>query len=99
MERLTNKIKRNIHTEMNLEQNLLQHFIMKLKRSSIFPVTKEEQPPDRYPQSYIEVNWAPVKMLDLKRFKEGVVWHDMHSPFEKQMLSSWTTQNRIIPQD
>lgn len=83
---------------MNLEQNLLQHCIMKLQRSLIFPVTKEEQPPDdRYPQSYVEVNWAPLEMLDLKRFKEGVVLYDMHSPFEKQMLSSWATENRIIP--
>lgn len=38
-------------------------------------------------------------MLDLKRFKEAVVWYDMNSPFVKQMLNSWATQNRFILQD
>lgn len=39
-------------------------------------------------QGYAEVNWNPVEMLDLKRFKEVVISLGMHSPFVKQMLIS-----------
>lgn len=48
---------------------------------------------------HLEVNWNPVQMLDLKRFKEAVVAYAMHSLFVSQMLNSWATPNRIIPQD
>ena len=37
-------------------------------------------------------------MLDLRRFEEAVI-HSVHSLYFKQMLNSWATQNRIIPQD
>ena len=51
-----------------------------------------------HPQGYIEVNWNPVDMLNLKRFKKAVVSHGMYSSFVRRMLNSWTTKNRIIPQ-
>ena len=40
-----------------------------------------------------------MEMLNLRRFKEVIVSYGMHSPFVKQMLNSWSTSNRIIPQD
>ncbi|XP_052568117.1 endogenous retrovirus group K member 10 Gag polyprotein-like [Peromyscus californicus insignis] len=43
--------------------------------------------------------WAPIEMLDLRRFKEAIVSYGMHSPYVKQMLNSWSAYNRIVPQD
>ena len=66
----------------------------------MYPVTVQEQlPNDRYPQSCARVKWTPVEMLDLRRFKKVVVSYSMHSPSVQQMLKSWPTCNRIIPQD
>lgn len=68
------------------------------KPTLIYPFTIQVRPPDdKYPQGYSEVNWDPIEMLDLKRFKEEIFLYGMHSPSVKQMLNSWTTQNRIIP--
>ena len=38
-------------------------------------------------------------MLDLRRLKEAIVSYGMHSSFVRQMLKSWTTKNRTVPQD
>ena len=38
-------------------------------------------------------------MLDLRKFKEAVVSCGMHSPYVKQILNSWATQNSIVPQN
>ncbi|XP_052610186.1 oxidized purine nucleoside triphosphate hydrolase isoform X1 [Peromyscus californicus insignis] len=43
--------------------------------------------------------WVPVKMLDLRRFKEAIASYGMHSPYVKQMLNTWSTCNRILPKD
>ena len=48
---------------------------------------------------YEEVKWNPVEILDLRRFKAAVTSYGINSPYVKQMLNSWATQNRIIPQD
>ena len=45
------------------------------------------------------MNWNPTEILDLKRFKEAVILHAILSPYINQMLNTWATQNRIIPQD
>ena len=66
----------------------------------IYPVTMQEWPPDdRKPQSYAEVNWIHVEMINLKRFKEAGLSYAMHSPLVKQMLNSWATRSRIISED
>ena len=36
-------------------------------------------------------------MQDLKHFKEAMVLNGWHSPFVKEMLTTWPTQNRVIP--
>ena len=40
-----------------------------------------------------------MPLLDLKRFKETIASSGMHLPFVKQMFSSWSDCNRIIPND
>ena len=35
----------------------------------------------------------------MRKFKESVTNFGMHSPFVKQILTSWAIKNRIIPQD
>lgn len=35
----------------------------------------------------------------MKRIKEVVISYNMHFPYLKQMLNSWTTENRIFLQD
>ncbi|KAL6040241.1 hypothetical protein STEG23_020317 [Scotinomys teguina] len=62
----------------------------------IFPVALQETP--NVP-GHVQNKWIPIDMLDLKRFKEAIVNYGIHSPFVKQMLNSWSTCNRIVPQD
>lgn len=38
-------------------------------------------------------------MIDLKNCKEAIVLHGSHSPFLKEMLSIWATQDIIITLD
>jgi hypothetical protein len=38
-------------------------------------------------------------MLDIKRFKEAMVTYSMQSPYVKQILNNWATQNHIILKD
>ena len=38
-------------------------------------------------------------MIDLRWFKEAMISYRTHSPYVKQILNNWATQNRIIPQD
>ena len=51
------------------------------------------------PQGCVRAGWVPVERLDLRRFKEAVVLYGIHSPFVQQMLNSWSTGNRIVPND
>ena len=46
-----------------------------------------------------KAEWTPVKMLDLRRFKEVIVSYGMYSPFAEKMLNLWSTCNRIISQN
>lgn len=36
-------------------------------------------------------------MLDSRRFKEAIVFHDIHSPYVR--VNTWFIQNKIIPKD
>jgi hypothetical protein len=40
-----------------------------------------------------------MNVLDLKKIKKNVTNFKMHSPFVKQILTSWAIKNTIIPQD
>ena len=102
------KIKKNTQTqtkEFRAESTALLHYETKEEWPTvirtptlIYPITIQEQSPDdRHPQGYAEVNWNPVETLDWKRYEAGVSY-GVHSPFVKQMLNSWATRNRIIPQ-
>lgn len=54
---------------------------------------------DRYFQGYNKIKCNPIDILDLQRFKEADLSYGIHSSYVKQILNSWTTENRIIPQD
>lgn len=78
-ERPTNGNKKNIHKqakEFRIEPTAPLHYgtneespkVIKIP-VLIYPVTMQEWPPDdRKPQSYAEVNWIHVEMINLKRF-------------------------------
>ena len=51
------------------------------------------------PKDIQKLNQDPIEMSNLKRFKEMVISYGIDSTFVKQMLNSWITWNRIIPQD
>lgn len=42
---------------------------------------------DRHSQSYAELVWNTVKVLDLKRCKETVILDGIHSPYVNQILN------------
>lgn len=50
-------------------------------------------------QDYEETGWHLIEMLDLSHYKEVGVSYGMYSPYVKQIVRNWDTQNRIIPQD
>lgn len=41
----------------------------------------------------------PIKIQDLKYFRESIITYETYSPYMKKILNSWTTQNRIIHKD
>lgn len=53
----------------------------------------------QHPQGYVQINWKPPDMPDLKRLKGAVVAYGMPSPYVRQILNLWATQNRVIPQE
>ena len=70
------------------------------KQALVYPVNVQQRPPDNdQPQGYQEFEWQLVGLLDLRTFKESVINFGMHFPFVKQILTSWTIKNRLIPQD
>lgn len=42
-----------------------------------------------------KTGWGPTEMIDLRHFKESMISYGINSPFVKQTLNSWATQNRI----
>ena len=66
---------------------------------SAFTVVIHHMPANSVEQSYDEVGSHPIKMINIRHFKEAIISYEMHSPYVKQILNNWATQNRIIPQD
>ena len=70
------------------------------KQALVYPVNVQQWPPDDdQPQGYQEFEWQPVGLLELRKSKESVTNFGMHLPTVKQILTSWTIKNRLIPQD
>ncbi|KAL6037095.1 hypothetical protein STEG23_007400 [Scotinomys teguina] len=65
-----------------------------------YPVIVHERPADdTHPEPYITHTLQPISIRDFKNMKEAIVTYGIHSTYVKQMLSSWFTSNRIIPDD
>ena len=70
------------------------------KQTLVYLVNIQQRPPDNdHPQGYQEFEWQPVGLLELRKSKESVTNFGMHLPSVKQILTSWTIKNRLIPQD
>lgn len=67
------------------------------------PVTdvdiQKRQANDRHPQGYQKVKWIHIEIVDLRRLKEAISLHGIHSPYMKKILKVRATQNKIVPQD
>lgn len=72
-----------------------------IKKSQSLPLAftvTQEQLLGNGENSQNELVWNSIKIWDLVHFKESII-HAMYSPYLRQMLNTWSTQNRIIPQD
>ncbi|KAL6091286.1 hypothetical protein STEG23_008144 [Scotinomys teguina] len=65
-----------------------------------YPVILHERPADdTHPEPYVTHTLQPISIRDFKNMKEAIVTYGIHSTYVKQMLNSWSTSNRIIPDD
>ncbi|KAL6084413.1 hypothetical protein STEG23_018453 [Scotinomys teguina] len=65
-----------------------------------YPVIVHERPTDdTHPEPYVTHTLQPISIRDFKNMKEAIVTYGIHSTYVKQMLNSWSTSNRIIPDD
>ncbi|KAL6094307.1 hypothetical protein STEG23_014256 [Scotinomys teguina] len=65
-----------------------------------YPVIIHESPADdTHPEPYVAHSLQPISIRDFKNMKEAIVTYGIHSTYVKQMLNSWSTSNRIIPDD
>ncbi|KAL6085349.1 hypothetical protein STEG23_022272 [Scotinomys teguina] len=65
-----------------------------------YPVIIHERPADDiHPEPYVTHTLQPISIRDFKNMKEAIVTYGIHSTYVKQMLNSWSTSNRIIPDD
>ncbi|KAL6042712.1 hypothetical protein STEG23_024384 [Scotinomys teguina] len=65
-----------------------------------YPVIIHERPADdTHPEPYVIHTLQPISIRDFKNMKEAIVTYGIHSTYVKQMLNSWSTSNRIIPDD
>ncbi|KAL6081333.1 hypothetical protein STEG23_037614 [Scotinomys teguina] len=65
-----------------------------------YPVIIHERPADdTHPEPYVTHTLQPISIRDFKNMKEAIVTYGIHSTYVKQMLNSWSTSNRIIPDD
>ncbi|KAL6094068.1 hypothetical protein STEG23_009602, partial [Scotinomys teguina] len=65
-----------------------------------YPVIVHERPADdTHPEPYVTHTLQPISIRDFKNMKEAIVTYGIHSTYVKQMLNSWSTSNRIIPDD
>ncbi|KAL6088155.1 hypothetical protein STEG23_004627, partial [Scotinomys teguina] len=68
--------------------------------SMAYPVIIHERPADdTHPEPYVTHTLQPISIRDFKNMKEAIVTYGIHSTYVKQMLNSWSTSNRIIPDD
>ncbi|KAL6085159.1 hypothetical protein STEG23_014876, partial [Scotinomys teguina] len=66
----------------------------------VYPVIVHERPADdTHPEPYVTHTLQPISIRDFKNMKEAIVTYGIHSTYVKQMLNSWSTSNRIIPDD
>ncbi|KAL6080886.1 hypothetical protein STEG23_003438 [Scotinomys teguina] len=66
----------------------------------VYPVIIHERPADdTHPEPYVTRTLQPISIRDFKNMKEAIVTYGIHSTYVKQMLNSWSTSNRIIPDD
>ncbi|KAL6088532.1 hypothetical protein STEG23_005682 [Scotinomys teguina] len=66
----------------------------------VYPVIIHERPADEtHPEPYVTHRLQPISIRDFKNMKEAIVTDGIHSTYVKQMLNSWSTSNRIIPDD
>lgn len=47
------------------------------------------------PQSYLELHWDPVELLDFRRFKGADILYDTYLLFVKQILNSCSLEQDI----
>ncbi|WP_139776735.1 gag protein, partial [Oceanospirillum multiglobuliferum] len=65
-----------------------------------YPVIVHEKPADdTHPEPYMTYTLQPMSIKDYKKIKEAVVTYGIQSTYVKQMLNSWSTSHRIIPDD
>ncbi|KAL6034708.1 hypothetical protein STEG23_001687 [Scotinomys teguina] len=65
-----------------------------------YPVIIHERPADDiHSEPYVIHTLQPISIRDFKNMKEAIVTYGIHSTYIKQMLNSWSTSNRIIPDD
>ncbi|KAL6089348.1 hypothetical protein STEG23_017836 [Scotinomys teguina] len=65
-----------------------------------YPVIVHERPADdTHPKPYVTHTLQPISIGDFKNMKEAIVTYGIHSTYVKQILNSWSTSNRIIPDD
>ncbi|KAL6033009.1 hypothetical protein STEG23_015477 [Scotinomys teguina] len=65
-----------------------------------YPVIVHERPADdTHPEPYVTHTLQPISIRDFKNMKEAIVTYGIHSTYVKLMLNSWSTSNRIIPDD
>ncbi|KAL6048139.1 hypothetical protein STEG23_029582 [Scotinomys teguina] len=65
-----------------------------------YPVIIHERPADdTHPEPYVTHTLQPISIRDFKNMKEAIVTYGIHSTYVKQMLNSWSTSNRIFPDD
>lgn len=65
---------------------------------SAFTVVIHHMPANSVEQSYDEVGSHPIKMINIRHFKEALTSYGMCLPYVKHTLNNWVTQNRITPQ-
>ncbi|KAL6061183.1 hypothetical protein STEG23_011259, partial [Scotinomys teguina] len=65
-----------------------------------YPVIIHERPADdTHAEPYVTHTLQPISIRDIKNMKEAIVTYGIYSTYVKQMLNSWSTSNRIVPDD
>lgn len=71
-----------------------------MRSPMVFPVSVSEKPATKKQSNGpIAYHWEPIQMKDLKNIKEAIVMYGLHSPFVRELLTSWATVNKVTPKD